>query len=61
MHNDISFTAHEYFTSSLVLSTVRNSVLPSTATFYMILPANQEIIPARNAVYAHAQDFVENE
>jgi len=27
----------------------------------MISPADQEIIPARNAVYAHAQDFVRNE
>jgi hypothetical protein len=26
----------------------------------MILSTDQEIIPARNAVYAHAQDFVGN-
>ena len=61
MHNDISFTTHEHFTTASVLSTAGNSIVSSTATLYMILPTDQEIIPARNAVYAHAQDFFGNE
>jgi len=35
--------------------------MSSAATFYMILSTDQEIIPAGNAVSAHAQDFVGNE
>jgi len=52
---------HEYFPPLSVLSTVGNSVISCTATFYMILPTDEEIIPARSSVYAHAQDFVGNE